>query len=91
MSTMNYYRVVSTKLTEEEHGRLLDVCNVKGCPPSALIKDAIMKTINSERQTPQKVDPVQAPTKELSTKSQQIKKEFPSELEKLFGTKSILS
>ena len=88
MSTMNYYRVVSTKLTEEEHGRLLDVCNVKGCPPSVLIKDAIMKTINSERQSPQKVDPIQASTKELTINSQQIKKEIPrSELERLFGTK----
>jgi|GEM_PF-4873996 len=40
------YRVVSTKLTEEEHTKLLDICNKDGCTPSALIKDAIMKKIN---------------------------------------------
>lgn len=42
------YRVVSTKLTEEEHGKLLEVCNREGCTPSAMIKDAIMRKINSE-------------------------------------------
>jgi len=40
------YRVVSTKLTEEEHTKLLDICNKQGCTPSALIKDSIMKKIN---------------------------------------------
>ena len=42
------YRVVSTKLTEEEHTRLLDICNKQGCTPSALIKDAIIKKINEK-------------------------------------------
>ena len=87
MSTMVYYRVVSTKITEEEHGRLLDVCNVRGCPPSALIRDAIIKTINSQK-TLQKVDPMQVSTRESSTISQQIKKEFlNSDLERLLGTR----
>lgn len=88
MSTMSYYRVVSTKLTEEEHGKLLDVCNVRGCPPSALIRDAIMKIINSEHKMAQKVDPTQASTKESSTKSQQRDGEFPiSDFEKLLGAR----
>lgn len=39
------FRVVSTKLTEEEHARLLDACNGKGCTPSALIKEAIMEKL----------------------------------------------
>ena len=39
-------RVVSTKLTEEEHDKLLDACNREGCTPSSLIKDAIMKRIS---------------------------------------------
>ena len=38
-------RVVSTKLTEEEHSKLLDVCSKKGCTPSALVKEAIMEKI----------------------------------------------
>ncbi|TLX65732.1 MAG: hypothetical protein E6L02_07485 [Thaumarchaeota archaeon] len=36
------YRVVSTKLTEEEHNRLLDICNRDGCTPSSYIKEAVL-------------------------------------------------
>jgi hypothetical protein len=43
------YRIVSTKLTEEEHGRLLDVCNMIGCRPSVMIKEAILRMVNSEQ------------------------------------------
>ena len=39
------FRVVSTKLTEEEHAKLLDECNSKGCTASNLIKDAILEKI----------------------------------------------
>ncbi len=89
--TVVYYRVVSTKLTEEEHGRLLDVCNVAGCPPSALVREAIMKIINSEQKPAQKVDPMRTSARELSVKSQQIKKEsFYDELDKLLGTKEVI-
>jgi hypothetical protein len=88
MSTMVYWRVVSTKLTEEEHGRLLDVCNVVGCLPSALIREAIMKIISSEQKPPQKVDPIRTSASELIIKSQQLKKEsIDNELEKLLGAK----
>ncbi len=41
-------RVVSTKLTEEEHTKLLDLCNMQGCTPSALIKQAIVGKIMEE-------------------------------------------
>lgn len=47
MSTM-VYRVISTKLTEEEHNRLLDICNRDGCTPSTLIKEAVMSRIEAE-------------------------------------------
>jgi len=40
------YRVVSTKLTEEEHSKLLDECNRKGCTPSNLIKNAVLKELD---------------------------------------------
>ena len=91
MYTMVYYRVVSTKLTEEEHSRLLDVCNIVGCPPSALIRDAILKIINAEQKTAEKqFNPTRILTKELNTKSQQAKKEFANvELAKLLGIKEI--
>lgn len=38
-------RVVSTKLTEEEHSKLLDLCNKEGCTPSSLIKQAVIEKI----------------------------------------------
>ena len=41
-------RVVATKLTEDEHTKLLDACNTEGCSPSSLIRDAILKRIESE-------------------------------------------
>ena len=44
-------RVVSTKLTEEEHAKLLEMCNRQGCTPSALIKQAIMEKIGKESET----------------------------------------
>lgn len=89
MYTMVYYRVVSTKLTEEEHSRLLDVCNIVGCSSSELIRDAIIKIINLEQKTAEKeFNPVQILAKELNIKSQQAKKEFPNvELAKLLGMK----
>jgi len=49
-------RVVATKLTEEEHSKLLDTCNREGCTPSSLIRDAILKRFNSEEKTNQTVE-----------------------------------
>lgn len=43
-------RVVSTKLTEEEHTRLLDACNGRGCTPLALIKEAILEKVAPKEQ-----------------------------------------
>lgn len=42
------YRVVSTKLSEEEHTKLLDECNKKGCSPSALLREMIMNSVQAE-------------------------------------------
>jgi hypothetical protein len=44
-------KVVSTKLTEDEHAKLLDVCNTQGCTPSSLIKQAIMEKIDQKEET----------------------------------------
>ncbi len=41
-------RVVATKLTEEEHDRLLNICNRDGCTPSTIIKEAVMSRIEAE-------------------------------------------
>jgi len=47
MSTM-VYRVISTKLTEEEHNRLLEICNRNGCTPSSYIKEAVLGYVEAE-------------------------------------------
>ena len=39
-------RVVATKLTEEEHTKLIDLCNGKGCTPSAFLKEIISEKIS---------------------------------------------
>lgn len=44
-------RVVSTKLTEEEHTKLMDACNEKGCTPSNLIKEAVLEKIGLKEET----------------------------------------
>jgi hypothetical protein len=41
------YRVVSTKLTEDEHSSLIDKCNKQGRSPSLFIKEAILERIES--------------------------------------------
>ncbi|TLY05801.1 MAG: hypothetical protein E6K92_00785 [Thaumarchaeota archaeon] len=43
-------RVVSTKLTEEEHTALLDACNNLGHTPSAFMKAVIMDRLKSAKQ-----------------------------------------
>ena len=45
------YRVVSTKLTEEEHTKLVDLCSKTGTTPSSLLRQAVMEKITSESQT----------------------------------------
>jgi hypothetical protein len=42
-------RVVSTKLTEEEHSKLLEECAKRGCTPSLLMKEAIMMEIQESK------------------------------------------
>ena len=43
-------KVVSTKLTEDEHTKLLDLCNTQGCTPSSLIKQVIMEKIDQKEE-----------------------------------------
>lgn len=43
-------RVVATKLTDEEHTKLLDVCNKEGCTPSAFIKNALLEKITPKQE-----------------------------------------
>jgi len=56
-------KVVATKLTEDEHTKLLDACNTEGCSPSSLIRDAILKRIEPE---PEKKDVKEMTMSELA-------------------------
>ena len=42
-----YDKVVSTKLTEEEHNNLLELCNKIGCTPSNIIRKTLLEKIES--------------------------------------------
>lgn len=41
------YRVVSTKLTEEQHTVLLEECNKQGLTPSSLVRNAILDRLKA--------------------------------------------
>jgi len=40
-----YDKVVSTKLTDEEHNNLLELCNRNGCTPSKMIRNVLLEKI----------------------------------------------
>jgi len=42
------YKVVSTKLTEDEHTKFLDFCNKKGISPFAFIKESIFNQMEKQ-------------------------------------------
>lgn len=52
-------RVVATKLTEEEHSKLIDFCNGRGCTPSAFLREAINEMMN----------PIEKPKEEQRSKA----------------------
>ena len=64
-------RVISTKLTEEEHGRVTEICNKSECSLSALLKQTITDFVDREIK---KLDrPVQATgTSNFSMKPQNL-------------------
>ena len=41
-------RVISTKLTEEEHGRITEICSETGCTLSSLLKQCVMDLVEKE-------------------------------------------
>ena len=43
-------RVVSTKLNEEEHSKIMQICSDKGITVSKLLKKTLMERINEEKQ-----------------------------------------
>lgn len=41
-------RVISTKLTEEQYGKITQVCNDAGCTLSAFLKECVMDLVDKE-------------------------------------------
>ena len=80
-------RVVATKLTEEEHSKLLEVCNREGCTPSSLIKDAIMKRIDIEEKPVEKEPTSWQKLGQALQREEERKKTSNSELAKFLGMK----
>jgi len=60
-----YDRVVSTKLTDEEHNNLLELCNKIGCTPSNIIRKTLLEKIESEIHN-EKIESKDEETKELT-------------------------
>lgn len=85
------YRVVSTKLTEEEHVKLLSICNKAGCTPSSLIKESIMRRINEEAIPKEKELAMEDLRRALKLRSEQKDKEkniSDSEVVKFLGIRN---
>jgi len=41
-------RVISTKLSEEEYGKITQICNNAGCTLSAFLKECVMDLVDKE-------------------------------------------
>ena len=41
-------RVISTKLSEEQYGKITQICNDAGCTLSAFLKDCVMDLVDKE-------------------------------------------
>ena len=68
-------KVVSTKLTEEEYGKLVGLCSTTGFTVSKLLKKAILAKMNEERKVeqpkeiPKIVKPREGPIVEIPRES----------------------
>ena len=41
-------RVISTKLSEEQYGKITQICNEAGCTLSAFLKECVMDLVDKE-------------------------------------------
>ena len=73
-------RVVSTKLSEEEYGKLVGLCSSTGFTVSKLLKRAILARMNEE--SPKTVQQTEKPKSETSKPTQPKKITIPKEEER---------
>ena len=65
-------RVISTKLTEEEHNKIMDICKESGCNLSSFLKQCITELIDKEENKIEKpVDVTSIPEFSLANKKTQ--------------------
>ena len=62
------YKVVSTKLTEDEHTKFLDFCNKKGISPFAFIKESIFNQMEKQEKNESEEFSIEEFRKELGLK-----------------------
>ncbi len=71
-------RVISTKLSEEQYGKITQVCNNAGCTLSAFLKECVMDLVDKEGNKVEKSvdETINAPeftlTNETSVQEQKI-------------------
>ena len=66
-------RVVSTKISEEEHGKIVEICNDIGITVSTMVKQAIRERMKKEEKE----------RKRLESKMKKISQDSHSELDML--------
>jgi len=71
-------RVISTKLTEEQYGKISQVCNDAGCTLSAFLKECVMDLVDKEANKIEK--PIEAT---INAAEFTLSNEFPVQEQKL--------
>jgi len=73
-------KVVSTKLTEEEYGKLVGLCSASGYTVSKLLKRAILERMNGDSLQEQAQTPKQVKREKPDViQTSQVKSTIPSE------------
>ena len=66
-------RVVSTKISEEEHGKIVEICNDIGITVSTMIKQAIRERVKKEEKERKRLE---SQMKKVSQKSLQTESDI---------------
>ena len=72
-------RVVSTKLSEEEHSKILEFCNDTGITVSSMVKQAIIERIRNEEKKTNQYNSPKNSSEQLANENQNSKKQQTQE------------
>jgi len=75
-------RVISTKLTEEQYGKITQVCNNAGCTLSAFLKECVMGLVDKEGKVKEKPveETINAPEFTLTNESPVLEQKLTSKI-----------